>query len=216
MRCNALLKVRFAWKHKTASGCVLEPRFRAAFSVPAFSLAELLIVLALTGLMMTLTIPFLVNRSPSSAWGRVSQDMVRHLASVYNQTVLKTGNPPVLASDGVPGILPTYETMATYTAAAPANISYASGITLYLHPENTNIPGDRGNNPTILTGTNNREWLLLDMNGSAAPNSLGTSGDRVLLYIENTTGRVLTARQKCQEDGTSTYGQSFYDVYKGY
>jgi prepilin-type N-terminal cleavage/methylation domain-containing protein len=144
-----------------------------------FTLAELLIGLALLGVLSTLSITVLTNQNSSATWARTAEDYLHSLASVYSQTMLKTGNPPVLASNGIAGILPAYETMATYTAGPPARITYPTGMVVYLYPEDATIPGllaDRGATPTILSPQNNREFLLLDMNGATAPNSLASGG----------------------------------------
>ena len=76
-----------------------------------------------------------------------------------------------------------------------------------------------------------RQFVLLDMNGTASPNSIGANGDRVLLYVADNSCRIRTAYQACRSEladkqGTTStaddlpcnqqaaYVQSFYDVYK--
>jgi type II secretory pathway pseudopilin PulG len=219
------------------------------------SLVEILLVLALSALVATLSIAMVVQQ-PSKVWNRVAEDYVQHLAKVYNKVVLQHGDTPINAltsagatrySDGITTVLQSWESIATYTSSSPAYFTYPSKIRVYVNPEDTAIT-DTGNElPIHQTGTpsaimeksstvvtNNKEWLLLDMNGTDAPNSMGVSGDRVLLIVDDATGRVMTAWQKCNEFGgtvngaTNTtctlstvspnrvYYRSFYDVYKGY
>lgn len=170
---------------------------------------ELLIVLSLVGTLCVLSIKLLV-KTKSEPWPRVMDDYATHLGTVYNQILLQTGNVPVLASNGLPGYLATWESIATYTSSSPSNLAYPSRIVVYLYPEQV-----AGISNPVLSGTNNREWMLVDMNGSNGPNVLTSGGDQVLLYIENTTGRILTSCQKKAELGQSGT-QSFYDVARGY
>jgi prepilin-type N-terminal cleavage/methylation domain-containing protein len=179
-------------------------------SAVGFTLAELLIVLALSGILAALTLN-LITKTPSGTYGRLAEDYARHLASVYEQYQLKNGQPFDLTTNNVASLLPTWESIAIYTSSSPELLTYPSRVIVYIKPEQVS-----GMSATTLAGTNNREWVMMDVNGTTGPNSLSSSGDRVLFYIENTSGRVLTAYQKCQEDGTTTYTQSFYDLYKGY
>ena len=175
-----------------------------------FSLAELLIVLALTGIVLAMSLKLLTD-TPSGTYGRLAEDYARHLATVYEQYQLKNGQPFDLSTNSIATLLPTWETTTIHNAASPESLDYPSKIVVYLRPEQVS-----GMPATILAGTNNREWIMVDIDGTDGPNALGTSGDRVLFYVENTSGRVLTAYQKCVEDSVSTYDQSFYDIHKGY
>ena len=73
-------------------------------------------------------------------------------------------------------------------------------------------------NPDV--ASDDRQFVILDMNGTSGPNSIVSTGDRVLLYVEDKTCRIRTAYQACRDQGmtlctqSATYGQSFYDVYK--
>ena len=99
----------------------------------------------------------------------------------------------------------------------------ASGINgTATNPETaTLVPGtldDIMYNSTNSVAKDDRQFLLLDLNGTPAPNSIASSGDRVLLYVEDKTCRVRTAYQACRDGTMATcnqaYTQSFYDVYE--
>jgi len=77
--------------------------------------------------------------------------------------------------------------------------------------------------PSPDVAADDRQFVLLDVNGTNAPNSIAATGDRVLLYVEDKTCRIRTAYQACRDGdmatcnpigGTSPYNQSFYDVFK--
>lgn len=217
--------------------------------------------------------------APKDVAPRSVDDYFQQLSAIYSKVQLESGNTPLQAttpadgttplySDGLASVLPTVESLVTYTArnsgtSTPGQLLYPSNLLLYLDPEDTNIP-DTGNqlpihqasaltpdNPvtaaspqTIMAGTDDREWLLLDVNGTGGQNDLGISGDRVLLMVDDSTGRVLTAWQKCwmltnpipPDDATyhgipygsgttcvmsgtaptRTYYKSFFDVFKNY
>lgn len=166
-----------------------------------------------------------------------------------------TGN-TYLYADGVPSLLQTWESTVKYVAATgstPAYLQYPSKMVVYVDPHDTKIadpgldlpihqpgaltpgsPVTSASPKTIMTGTDDREWILVDINGSDPPNSLGPSGDRVLIWIDDNNGRILTAWQRCwltttpntNPNATScvlstpsparAYYKSFYDVYKNY
>ncbi len=238
-----------------------------------FSLVELLMVLALSGLMAAMVVGMMLPKA-SPTWARVAEDYIEHLSAVYSKIQLQSGDSPIQAqivpdpnpavhnplyADGIATVLQTSESLVTYSAASPPFLSYPSKIRVYLNPEDTNIPDTSNQLPrhqagalapgavnpatnsatqTIMAGTEDREWLLLDMNGADGPNTMGTNGDRVLLIVDDVTGRVLTAWQKCwmltnaltptypaaatttctlaSPAPSRTYYKSFYDVYKKY
>lgn len=251
----------------------------------AFSLAEVLITLGLLAFLSVLGIKLLLNTN-RDIWPRVVEDYTRQLTAVYNKIRMDSGETPLRAidnatvnnptptplfEDGIATLLQTWESTARYTAASPAKLQYPSGMTVYLNPEDTNIPDPNAELPihqpgaltpdpppgtatspqTIMAGTSDREWLLIDMSGldqggnDQLPNSLKPDGDRVLLMVDDATGRVLTAWQKCwmmnnpstttavianpYGSGTTctmgppqfpaperTYYKSFFDEYKKY
>lgn len=177
-----------------------------------FSLVEALVALAITGLIMTLTIQTLL-RSPANATYvfRVS-DYLEHLAAVARVQELKTGQSPIHSgnANGLAAILPTLETGATHVSASPEYLDYPGGLRVYLRPEQL-VGTVTGLSNPIYTGTNNREWLLLDLNRNTAPTNLSTNGDLVLVRVHNGTQHVYTARQV-----DAAFPSTFYDSFKGY
>ncbi len=208
------------------------------------SLIEALVALAMVSTVVVLTIPVLTGgfaQTNSKTWSRSVSDYFHHLASAYNTVNLKYGAGPVAATtvdnngnpvsvyaDGLASMLPDWETAITYDVGPPAVLDYPAGLRVYLKPEQAGAdPNNEIDNTTIMSGTNNKEWLLLDMNGSSGSNSTTVTGDRVLIYVEDTTGQIFTAWQKCKALGgtvasnTCTYSgddfyKSFYDEVKGY
>jgi type II secretory pathway pseudopilin PulG len=248
-------------------------------------MTEVLISLALLAFLSVLGIKVLLN-STKDIWPRVVEDYTRQLSAAYNKIRLDTGETPLRAidnntinnptptplyEDGIATLLQTWETTTRYISTSPARLQYPSGMTVYVNPEDTNIPdpnselpihqagaltpdippGNDASPQTIMAGTSDREWLLIDMSGTdssgndKSPNSLKPDGDRVLLMVDDATGRVLTAWQKCwlmnnpstttnvisnpYGSGTTctmgppkfaapsrTYYKSFFDVYKKY
>lgn len=225
-----------------------------ANSSAGVTLVEILIVVALSGLLAALTLKMVLNK-PNDAWPRVTEDYIHHLSGVFNKTLLEKGivptkipnstsldpnacprqNNELLYPDGTSSVLQNWESVANYVSTSPAYLNYPSGIFVYVNPEDTNIP-DTSNmlprhqagalvpfnfsptgNPTgnvctaaqtVMSGTDDRNWLLLDLNGTTGPNTLGLTGDRVLLLVDEATGRILTAWQKCKE----FQGQTGYTV----
>jgi hypothetical protein len=179
----------------------------------AFTMAELLVALGVAGLVMAMSLATLFNNPPSKRWGRMADDMVTHLAATYHTYQLETGWPLVHAGhpDGASALLPLNDTSGTHNTLGTEYLDYQGGFRLYLKPEQL-AATVTGLNNTILADTQNREWLLLDMDAASAPTNLSTDPDLVLLRIHNDTGQVLTAHQV--EPGT--FAASFYDTYKGY
>jgi type II secretory pathway pseudopilin PulG len=248
-------------------------------------MTEVLISLGLLAFLSLMGVKLLLNFT-KDIWPRVVEDYTRQLASVYNKIRLDNGETPLRAidnttvnnpvptplfADGIATLLQTWESTTRYTSTSPAKLQYPSGMTVYVNPEDTNIPDPNSELPihqagaltpdplpgtatspqTIMAGTSDREWLLIDMSGPDSggndklPNSLKPNGDRVLLMVDDATGRVLTAWQKCwmmnnpstttsaitnpYGSGTTctmasptfaapsrTYYKSFFDVYKNY
>jgi hypothetical protein len=187
------------------------------FSLAAFTLAEILIALALLGLVSALLIQA-VFMPKTNSYGRSAEDFVAHLGLVYNRQKLITGTPPStsVAATTLAGILPAIDSMAVLNAAAPETLTYSGKMMVYLKPEQCSGGACNSANLSdpILADTSNREWLLLDINGTEEPNAFGENGDRVLLYVNNTTGDVQTAWQRAA--GTAAFARSFYDIHKGY
>ncbi len=126
---------------------------------------------------------------------------------------------------GMALFLPTWESNIQYTTG-PEKLLYSDSRILYLRPDESTVT-DTGNEipdnsadafeyDDIMTTTDDRQWLLLDVNGTNGSNRI--TSDRVLLYVNDDTCKVSTARQKCHEVGASctltSYPQSFYDTYK--
>jgi len=121
--------------------------------------------------------------------------------------------------------LPTWESNVK-SDSAPERLTYADNRVLYLRPDeatvtdtSNEIPNDTADtfdHDDIMATTDDRQWLLLDTNGTNGTNRITT--DRVLLFVDDDTCKVTTARQKCHEVGGSctltSYPQSFYDSYK--
>lgn len=234
---------------------ILHPAFQSARGI---SIPEILMVVAISAVVALFTIPMVIN-SPNGKWPHLIEDYVQHLSSVYNKVQLENGDSPINAelvpdpdinahnpkyADGIESVLVDWETLAFYSSSAPQYLSYPNKIRVYLDPENTNIPDPQSQLPihqagspaTIMAGTDNKEWLLVDMDGASGTNRMDSTdpkADRVLLIVDDATGRILTAWQKCIELGGATNGpmttctmsspapsrvyyKSFYDVYKGY
>ena len=183
----------------------------------AFTLAEVLMVLGLLGVIAALLIRG-VMMPKTNSYGRSAEDFSAHLAMIYKTQVLRTGSPPstTVAANTLAGILPTADTMTVFNAVSPETLTYSAKMIVYLKPEQCTgtACNSAGLTDPVLTGTSNREWLLLDINGTEGPNTFGTSGDMVLLYINNATGDVQTAWQVAP--GTGAFERSFYDSFKGY
>ncbi|MEB3245502.1 MAG: prepilin-type N-terminal cleavage/methylation domain-containing protein [Vampirovibrionales bacterium] len=175
---------------------------------PGFTLAEIIVALILMGLVAVFSVNLIMTR-PSDRFARMTEDYIHHLASIYEAQNLRTGSPPITATtpDGMAALLPQLESMATHTTSSPEQITYTNRMVVYLKPEQVS-----GISNPVLTGTDNREWLLLDVDGTQGSNSLTSSGDRVLIHVDNDTGQVQTAWQV----DSGSFSQSFYDVYKGY
>jgi prepilin-type N-terminal cleavage/methylation domain-containing protein len=178
-----------------------------------FSLVELIVVLALSAVVFGFTIKALVAQPASNLWTKQVGDYIEMLAAVYNDYEMKTGKTPINSgnTDGLMSILPTLSTGIVDGYASPEYFTYPGGFRAYFKPEQLEGTVTGITNP-ILAGTDNREWLLLDMQPSTPPTNLATNGDLVLLRIDNTTGRILTARQVA----SGTFSASFYDTAKGY
>lgn len=139
---------------------------------------------------------------------------------------------------GMSEFLPSWEGTAK-GFSSPSRMEYPNGIVLYTKPDestvpaNTEIPDDGADttpasfsHDDIMDTTDDRNWVLLDMNGTNGPNSITASGDRILLYVDDDSCKVLTARQQCKlvnstgvcnDNATiTTYPQSFLDSYKNY
>lgn len=135
---------------------------------------------------------------------------------------------------GMSIFLPEWES-SVKTGTAPVRLEYPSNVIVYTRPDEATvtdtlnqIPNEGSDNTPvgfahddIMDYTDDREWLLLDMNGTKSPNSITAGGDRVLVNVNDKNCRILTARQKCKEvnpgsNCTEAYAQSFYDVYKNY
>ncbi|MEB3206303.1 MAG: prepilin-type N-terminal cleavage/methylation domain-containing protein [Vampirovibrionales bacterium] len=183
----------------------------------AFTLAEILIALAILGLVSTLLIQA-VFIPKTNSYGRSAEDFVKHLGLVYNRQKLMTGSPPStsVAATTLAGILPAIDSMTVLNPVSPETLTYSGKMIVYLKPEQCSGSACNSANLSdpILAGTSNREWLLLDINGTENPNAFGDNGDRVLLNVNNTTGDVQTAWQRAA--GTGAFARSFYDVFKGY
>lgn len=150
------------------------------------------------------------------------------------------------ALKGISALLYSWETAIVYSSSAPKRFTYPGGIVVYIQPDAAAItdPNNEIPNGTItyadatpddIAGAlaNDWEWLLVDMNGTEAPNSTQTTGDRVLLFVDDDTGRILTGWQFCIKnggteitpgvlcrvnDGVTNYNfyKSYYDVYQDY
>lgn len=139
---------------------------------------------------------------------------------------------------GMSIFLPTWESNVK-KLTGPERLEYPNDIVLYLRPDeatvadpNSEIPNAGADNTPasfahddIMDTVDDREWLLLDMNGTDGPNSIAAGGDRVLLHVDDSSCKILTARQKCKlvnsagtcNDGAvTTYPQSFYDQNRNY
>ena len=169
-----------------------------------FSLVEALVALTLTAVIAGLAISVLVGQNKAGkAQARTTYDFISHLATVYRIYDLQTGRRLRNSdnTDGIADFLPDYESTVTHVASSPEHLQYPEGAVLYLKPEQLGAISD-----PIYTGSENRDWLLFDIDGTAGSNSIA-GGDQVLLYINNNTGQVLTAWQvEC--DAT----QSYYDI----
>jgi hypothetical protein len=194
-----------------------------AFSTAELLIAlSLLGVLAVLGLNLLLTAPGdtwprMVEdyfRQLSSVYNKIKLETGDTPLNALDNTLSTPSTPVYLYPDGIASVLQTWESTKTYVPKGPsvaAKLLYPSNMVVYLDPEDTNIPDSNNQLPihqpgalnpnsdssSIMTGTNDHEWLLIDVNGDAGPNSLGVGGDRVLLIVDDPTGRVLTAWQKC-------------------
>ncbi|MBX2860235.1 MAG: hypothetical protein KTR14_03305 [Vampirovibrio sp.] len=193
------------------------------------SLVEAVISLGIAALIAVLAFNALKD-SPRKKWPKVTEAYFHHLSAAYSNVNLRYGAGPMTAvdsagalvfTDGIEDFLIDWESTVTYDAGPPELLDYPEKFILYLDPEGladdqyTNIPDP------VMAGTDNKEWVLLDVNGTLSPNSLSSNGDRVLIYIDDDTGRILTAKQMCLEqdpDCTENYDamDTFYDQYKGY
>jgi type II secretory pathway pseudopilin PulG len=181
------------------------------------SLVEVIITLTLVGVLVAMTIN-LVLVNPRGKWNKMTDDYILHLASVYHQYQLKNGLNPVKPSntDGIPGMLPDWETASTYDSSNNI-INYPNNMQVQLQAEDfcggllsDACGSDLGTalGCTWPDSTNNREWIVIDINGNEGPNSLGCDGEQVVIYINNETGQVMTANQ-----WNSSCQVSYYDVY---
>lgn len=191
---------------------------------PGISLVEVLVIVALMGTMALLTVP-LLSQNPANIWARTTEDYMTHLAAMYNKISLERGDSPaqvrdpsgnLVYPDGMASVLADWETVATHVTGPPRRLHYPNKIVVYLHPEQASIPNpgsgmllpihQSGSPAEIMAGTANKDWLLLDVNGVTEPNQLGPEGDRILLLVEDATGRIITAWKKCLElDGQAGY-----------
>jgi len=196
-----------------------------------FSLAELLITMALTALILVLSLKMVsgLQTRDASQYKRMAGDFVHHLGAacevvkyrygagpVNAQTVDGSGNPADAFADGWTTFLPGWESTTPALTTAPTVLNYPQDMLLYLKPYETTVPDPSNqipNTPTnIMSGVDDATWVLLDMNGTDSPNSISSTGDRVLLNIDDTTCQVETAAELCTERScTEAYGSSFYD-----
>lgn len=143
---------------------------------------------------------------------------------------------------GMDQFLPDFES-GTVASTGPSLLIYPGELYLYTRPDeatiadtSNQIPNHNNHTPApasnfkhddIMKTVDDREWLLIDMNGTDAPNSIAAGGDRVLIHVNNETCKVMTAKQKCDEveattagycdgAGETAFGQSFYDVFMNY
>ncbi|MBK8190943.1 MAG: hypothetical protein IPK79_10895 [Vampirovibrionales bacterium] len=195
----------------------------------------LLIGVALAALSLAL-----LGRRPHQTWAALVRDFRQELSAAYESVYYAYGRGPLdavetcgrlacgdrlLYPNGMADVLARYETRARYIPGPPALLQYPSGMTAYLFPERGDIPDPQRQLPqatqpdgNVMPQTHDREWILLDVNGAEAPNGLGEEGDRVLLRVDNQTGRVETAYQTCRtlSDACSRPAlRSFYDVEAG-
>ncbi|MDX2085520.1 MAG: hypothetical protein SFZ03_09040 [Candidatus Melainabacteria bacterium] len=185
---------------------------RSGKQLPGVSLIEIIVALGLMGLLMTLSISLLTT-NPTSKWNKAADDYALHVASFAHQYQLKNGQPLINATntEGIAGVLPNWETASTYNSST-FTLTYPNQIQVNLHAETYGGGGTALQTAlgcTWPSTSNQREWIIVDINGSAGPNSLACGGDQVALMVENTTGRIRTAKK-----WNNSCAASFYDVYK--
>jgi hypothetical protein len=202
---------------------------RAMILIPsrlrAHNLVEILISLAILGLLVSLTVQLLRPDNSLEAAGHKVASYAEHLSMVYHRLKAQFGVTPlsvdfdpdpsvVSTGHGVPLFVRNNDATASYRAGNPSYLDYPGNVRVYLQPEQFGfMAGPQG----TLNGAGyaDREMLLVDVDPESAPGALDDN-DVVLLIIDDETGRVLTANELAIEEGlsTATFPPSFYDIYK--
>jgi|GEM_PF-6491616 len=189
----------------------------------AHNLVEVLISLAILGLLVSLTMQLLRPDNSLEAAGHKVASYSEHLSMVYQRLKVQFGVTPLnvdfdgngLADNlGIPLFVRNNDTTASYRAGNPSYLDYPGNVRVYLQPEQFGfMTGPLGT--LAVAGYNQREILLIDVDPESAPGALGDD-DLVLLIVDDETGRVLTANELAVEESLSivTFPQSFYDTYK--
>ena len=175
-----------------------------------FSLAEVVIATGIIGIITVMSLRILLDAPQrETEWANRVSDYAIRLSSAYREYKLTTGHPPINTSntDGLAAVLPDNESGSTHSSTSPEYLDYPGGFRVYLKPEQL-AASVTGISATILTDTDNREWLLIDMNPDTAPSNLATDDDLVLLRVNNTTGSIQSAYQV---DSTTFPTVTFYD-----
>jgi type II secretory pathway pseudopilin PulG len=188
----------------------------------AYSLVEVLISLAVLGVLVGLSLQLVRPSNSVSQSSRKVGQYVEHLAMSYRRIYAQYGVTPLNADinsdgslDSIPLYIRNYDAKASYSAASPSYLDYPSDFRVYLKPEEFPfLSAGLG----LLNGAGhvNREFLLLDVHPESRPGSLNDR-DLVLIGVDDPTGRVLSAYEMAVEHSlnTTTLPKSFYDTFRG-
>lgn len=162
---------------------------------PAFTLAELLIALAILGVIAVFTIPKVLNSQQDSKYKSITKEAAGTLSSAYLSYKQQNGDPPtgMVASDLSPflnyvkydtlTIIDSYQTGATASCPVSGCVRLHNGAMLLFWPGSFNG-----------TAANNFIWFVLDPDGTntnGGDTSASAAGKSVILVLYY-NGRLVT------------------------
>lgn len=164
----------------------------------AFTLAELLIALAILGVIATFTIPKVLQSQTDSKYNSIAKEAAGMISGAYDAYKLTT---PAAGTTGPQHLTPFMNYVRVDTAStidAPYNSTtrdcssggIGSGMCLILH----NGAALRLGGDTINfggTGTNNAIWFMLDPDGKVTTGSTTGPGKSLMIFLYY-NGRVTT------------------------
>jgi len=189
-----------------------------------FSLAELLIALAIMGVLMTFTVPALIGSSNSSLSGKQSamaRDVAYMLVSAYDQ--YRQANPTVSTNTSAVNLTP-YLNYITTDTSSQTDTHPNNGVTYYMTCSATRLCLKLHNGGMLMlhnesfagTATTNTIQAAFDPNSSSISNTNGSDGPNKAvqfeLYYDGTMKTRGTAKSgSCHSGSCGWSGSASYD-----